>query len=91
MISAGLSRGNVKGDCGGLYMEADTKFLAQHGRFHKQDINVALLLRRPGLQPQVIKTPVQTTQIAATILRALSLNPQALQPVQKEKTRELPD
>jgi hypothetical protein len=76
---------------GGLYMEADTKFLAEHGGFHKQDINVALLLARPGLQSQIIKTPVQTTQIAPTILKALGLNPQALQAVQKEKTRELPN
>jgi hypothetical protein len=76
---------------GGLYMEADTKFLAEHGGFHKQDINVALFLAGPGLRPQVIKTPVQTTQIAPTILRALGLNPQALQAVQKEKTRELPE
>ena len=76
---------------GGLYMEADTKFLAEHGGFHKQDINVALLLAGPGLLPQIIKTPVQTTQIAPTILKALGLNPQALQAVQKEKTRELPN
>ena len=76
---------------GGLYMEADTKFLAEHGGFHKQDVNVALLLSRPGLQPQIIKTPVQTTQIAPTILKALGLNPQALQAVQQEKTRELPN
>jgi arylsulfatase A-like enzyme len=76
---------------GGLYMEADTKFLAEHGGFHKQDVNVALLLAGPGLRPQVIKTPVQTTQIAPTILRALGLDPQALQAVEKEKTRELPE
>jgi hypothetical protein len=76
---------------GGLYMEADTTFLAEHGGFHKQDINVALLLSRPGLQRQIIKTPVQTTQIAPTILRALGLNPQALQAVQQEKTQELPN
>jgi arylsulfatase A-like enzyme len=76
---------------GGLYMEADTKFLAEHGGFHKQDINVALLLVGPGWQPQIIKTPVQTTQIAPTILRALGLEPQALQAAQKEKTRELPE
>jgi arylsulfatase A-like enzyme len=68
-----------------------TKFLAKHGGFHKQDVNVALLLARPGWQPQIIKTPVQTTQIAPTILKALGLNPQALQAVQKEKTRELPN
>jgi hypothetical protein len=76
---------------GGLYMEADTKFLAEHGGFHKQDTNVALLLSRPGLQPQIIKTPVQTTQIAPTILNSLGLNPRALQAVQQEKTRELPN
>jgi hypothetical protein len=76
---------------GGLYMEADTSFLAEHGGFHKQDINVALLVVGPGLQEEVIKTPVQTTQIAPTILRALGLNPQALEAVQKEKTRELPN
>ncbi len=75
---------------GGLYMEADTKFIAEHGGFHKQDINVALLLAGPGLSTQVIKTPVQTMQIAPTILRALGLDPQKLQAVQKEKTRELP-
>ncbi|MEQ1472940.1 MAG: alkaline phosphatase family protein [Candidatus Acidiferrum sp.] len=76
---------------GGLYMEADTKFLAEHGGFHKQDVNVALLLSRPGLPPQIIKTPVQTTQIAPTILKVLGLNPQALQAVRQERTQELPD
>lgn len=76
---------------GGLYMEADTKFLAEHGGFHKQDVNVALLLAGPGMQPQVIKTPVQTTQIAPTIIRALGLDPQALEAVRKEKTQELPE
>src|SRR4029077_13362919 len=70
---------------GGLYMEADTKFLAEHGGFHKQDVNVALLLARLGFLPQKIKTPVQTTQIAPTILRALGLNPQTLQAVRREK------
>lgn len=75
---------------GGLYLEADTKFMAEHGGFHKQDINVALLLAGPGEEPGTIKTPVQTTQIASTVLRALGLNPQELQAVGKEKTRELP-
>jgi hypothetical protein len=76
---------------GGLYMEAGTKFLAEHGGFHKQDTNVALLLSRPGLPTEVIKTPVQTTQIAPTILKALGLDAHTLQAVQKEKTRELPE
>jgi arylsulfatase A-like enzyme len=74
-----------------LYLEADTKFMAEHGWFHKQDINVALLLAGPGLEAQTIKTPVLTTQIASTILRALGLNPQSLKAVVQEKTRELPN
>ncbi len=76
---------------GVLYMEGDTRFLAEHGGFHKQDINVALLLSRANSQPRVIKTPVQTTQIAPTILKALGLNPQALRAVQQEKTAALPE
>src|SRR5436309_7293783 len=35
-------------------------------------------------------TPVQTTQIAPTILSVLGLDPQALQAVQMEKTQVLP-
>jgi hypothetical protein len=75
---------------GTLYLEADTKFFAEHGGFHKEDTGVALLLALPGLQPKVIKTPVQTAQIAPTILRALGLDPHALQAVENEKTQELP-
>jgi Type I phosphodiesterase / nucleotide pyrophosphatase len=76
---------------GSLYLEAKTRFIAEHGGFHRQDLNVALLLARPGLRSKIIKTPVQSTQIAPTILRALGLNPDALQAVQMEKTRELPN
>lgn len=81
----------IAGSHNDSYVNKLGSFLAEHGGFHKQDINVALLLARPGLQPQIIKTPVQTTQIAPTILKALGLKPQALQAVQKEKTRELPN
>ncbi len=38
----------------------------------------------------MIKTPVQTTQIAPTILEALDLDPEALKAVQKEHTPSLP-
>jgi len=75
----------------GLYPEAGTRFIAEHGGFHQQDVNVALLLARSGTQAKIIKRPVQTTQIAPTILRALGLDPLLLEAVQKEKTQELPD
>ena len=76
---------------GGLYLEAETRFIAEHGGFQKQDTNVALLVAQSGMQSRIIKSPVQTTQIAPTILRALGLNPAALQAVQKEKTPVLPE
>jgi arylsulfatase A-like enzyme len=51
---------------------------------------VELLISNPGLPAKVVRTPVQTTQIAPTILKALGLNPNALQAVQKEHTPVLP-
>jgi hypothetical protein len=41
-------------------------------------------------QPQTVTIPVTTTQIAPTILKALGLDPQALQSVQEEDTETLP-
>jgi len=42
------------------------------------------------LSRKVIKTPVQTTQIAPTILEALDLDPETLKAVRKEHTPSLP-
>jgi hypothetical protein len=49
-----------------------------------------LIVANPHLVPGVIKTPVQTTQIASTILGLLGLDPQTLQAVRIEKTQALP-
>jgi len=67
-----------------------SQFIAERGRFNEDDTNVELLISNPGLSAKVVKTPVQTTQIAPTILKALGLNPNALQAVQKEHTLVLP-
>ncbi len=75
---------------GGLYLEQDSKFISEHGGFNDEDTHVALLLANPDFTPRVIKTPVETTQIAPTILVALGLDPQALQAVRQELTRPLP-
>jgi len=75
---------------GDIYADPGDKIVAAHGGFNTQDTNVALLVSNPGMGPEVIKTPVQTTQIAPTILAALGLNPQDLQAVRKEKTSVLP-
>jgi len=42
--------------------------LAEHGGFLNEDINVALLLSWPGGKGRQIRTPMQTTQIAPTML-----------------------
>jgi hypothetical protein len=75
---------------GGIFTKADSPFIAEHGGFNEDDTNVELLISNPGLSAKIVKTPVQTTQIAPTILKALGLNPNALQAVQKEQTAVLP-
>jgi hypothetical protein len=75
---------------GGIYTEEGSVFIAEHGGFNDDDTNVGLLIANPRLSARVIKTPVQTTQIAPTILKALGLNPNALQAVKKEQTTVLP-
>ncbi len=64
--------------------------IAEHGGFSDDDTNVALLVASPSLARQAIKTPVQTTQIAPTILSLLHLNPAQLQAVRLEHTDILP-
>ncbi len=44
----------------------------------------------PTLSPASITSPVQTTQIAPTILTALGLDPNSLQAVRMEHTQVLP-
>jgi len=69
--------------------------IAEHGGDDRQDRNVPILVDVPGLLPglqggRVIGAPVETTQIAPTILRLLGLDPDDLQAVQIEHTRVLP-
>ena len=65
--------------------------LLTHGGFSDEDTNVALLISNPGFGSKVvIKTPVETTQIAPTILAALGLDPEKLQAVKIEYTNVLP-
>jgi hypothetical protein len=65
--------------------------IAEHGGDDPQDRDVPILVVLPGLRHgRSIGAPVETTQIAPTILRLLSLNPDELQAVQIEHTRVLP-
>jgi hypothetical protein len=63
--------------------------IAEHGGFSHDDTNVALLVAGAGSSGQVLD-PVETRQIAPTILRLLGLKPAALDAVRLEHTSTLP-
>jgi predicted AlkP superfamily pyrophosphatase or phosphodiesterase len=62
----------------------------EHGGFHEDDISVPIMISQPGIDAHVVAAPVETKQIAPTILKALGINPRELQAVVLEKTRSLP-
>ena len=74
----------------GVIYTGGKKKISEHGGFAHDDVNVMMLVSNPRFSPGVITVPVQTAQVAPTILRALGLNPSALQAVQQEKTQVLP-
>ena len=63
--------------------------LAEHGGFSNDDRNVGLVVSSPTMEPAVNENPVETTQIAPTILQALGLEWTKLQAVQAEGTQPL--
>jgi hypothetical protein len=65
--------------------------IAEHGGDDPQDRGVPILVVYPGLPGgHVIPAPVETTQIAPTILALLGLSPRALDAVRIEHTQVLP-
>jgi arylsulfatase A-like enzyme len=63
----------------------------EHGGFAHDDTNVMLLLSNPAFRPRTVFAEVGTLQVAPTILKALGLNPAALDGVRIEGTGVLPD
>ena len=64
--------------------------IAEHGGDHLEDRNVPILVSWPGAPGGTAVTrPVETTQIAPTILELLGLNPQELKAVKIEGTSSL--
>ena len=58
--------------------------LAEHGGFSDDDRNVGLIVSSPSIIPAVNEDPVETTQIAPTILQALGLDWTRLESVHAE-------
>jgi len=64
--------------------------IAEHGGDHSEDRNVPILLVTPGVAGgTAVTAPVETTQIAPTILKLLGLNPYELKAVGIEGTLPL--
>ncbi|MBV8275334.1 MAG: alkaline phosphatase family protein [Verrucomicrobia bacterium] len=74
----------------GVVYTAHQSKIAEHGGDHLEDRNVPILISWPGATPGLnVTTPVETTQIAPTILELLGLNPNELQAVKIEGTQPL--
>ena len=74
----------------GATYSGSTKKLAEHGGFSHDDTNVMMLLSNPSFSAGTVTSPVETYQIAPTILAALGLDPGKLTAVQEEGTQVLP-
>jgi Type I phosphodiesterase / nucleotide pyrophosphatase len=74
----------------GTIYTSSSKKNAEHGGFSFGDTNVGLIVSNPSLSAKVLKTPVATSQVAPTILKALGIEPTNLKSVQKEGTELLP-
>jgi hypothetical protein len=65
--------------------------IAEHGGDDVQDRNVPILVSLPGISSgKVISAPLETTEIAPTILSLLGLNPRSLDAVRTQGTPVLP-
>jgi hypothetical protein len=75
----------------GVVYTGKVKKIAEHGGASSEDRDVALVVSGAGVpHHEVSDKPVQTTQIAPSILDLLGLDPHALQAVQIEHTHTLP-
>jgi hypothetical protein len=74
----------------GVVYTGSKKKDAEHGGFAHDDINVIMLVSNPAFHSATVSSPVETAQVAPTILAALGLDPYSLEAVQQEGTQVLP-
>ena len=76
---------------GVIYAGPTATKIAEHGGFNNDDTNVGLVVSNSQSNGgKIVYSPVETTQIAPTILKVLGLNPNALKAVREEGTQLLP-
>jgi Type I phosphodiesterase / nucleotide pyrophosphatase len=75
----------------GVTYSSSTTMIGDHGGFAHDDTNVVLLVANPSFTAQTVSAPTATAQVAPTILKALGLDPKALDAVRAEGTAVLPE
>jgi hypothetical protein len=75
----------------GVTYSSSTAMVGDHGGFAHDDTNVVLLVANPGFTAQTVSTATATAQVAPTIVKALGLDPAALDAVRAEGTSVLPE
>jgi hypothetical protein len=79
----------VQPNAGVIYTTSKRK-QEEHGGFAHDDTNVIMLLSNPKFTAKTVTGPVETMQVAPTVLKALGLDPNALQAVKIAGTQVLP-
>jgi hypothetical protein len=74
----------------GVVYTGSLKKQAEHGGFAPNDVEVLVLVSNPNIKAKTLGTPVETRQVAPTILSLLGLDVNSLDAVRLEGTRELP-
>jgi type I phosphodiesterase/nucleotide pyrophosphatase len=75
---------------GTVYTTSGSK-IADHGGFGEEDVHVAMVVSNAALPAKTIDDPVETRQIACTILKALTLSCDGLMSEQIEPSKFLPN
>lgn len=73
----------------GVIYTTSTKKIAEHGGFSREDQHVACFVSSPRLKKKKFSKLVSTKQVAPTILKALGLDPKALEGAVAESTKAL--
>jgi hypothetical protein len=75
----------------GVTYSGSTTMIGDHGGFAHDDTNVILLVAHPSFSARTVSATTTTTQVAPTIVKALGLDPAALDAVRAEGTTVLPE
>lgn len=75
----------------GVTYSGSTSMIGDHGGFGHDDTNVMLLVANPSFTAQTVSADTQTIQVAPTMVKALGLDPKALDAVRIEGTAVLPE